>query len=201
LKKVTLILLINFVLVSNVFSYTVITDPNVFYVFFEKPAKVIDFTELKDGTSYNNISGRVEPDTFKVSEPDCKDTRAGDLKALTVGPGAFSNAWFFQGTDPVQVHSFCDTILWFDQAFVIRSCGLIKEYQQVTTVWLCQQTLSDHNLLRCTPIKDLWVLFRILPKKLFLYLRTFTLYSVLKRSFQRRPLSLNRRSHSWPKLK
>jgi hypothetical protein len=115
LKKVTLILLTNFVLVSNVFSYTVITDPNVFYVFFEKPAKVIDFTELKDGTSYNNISGRFEPDTFKVSEPDCKDTRAGDLKALTVGPGAFSNAWFFQGADPVQVHSFCDTILWFDQ--------------------------------------------------------------------------------------
>ncbi len=115
MKKVTLILLINFVLVSNVFSYTVITDPNVFYVFFEKPAKVIDFTELKDGTSYSNISGRVEPDTFKVSEPDCRDTRAGDLKALTVGPGAFSNAWFFQGTDPVQVHSFCDTILWFDQ--------------------------------------------------------------------------------------
>ena len=115
MKKVTLILLINFVLVSNVFSYTVITDPNVFYVFFEKPAKVIDFTELKDGTSYNNISGRVEPDTFKVSKPDCKNTRAGDLKALTVGPGAFSNAWSFQGADPVQGHSFCDTILWFDQ--------------------------------------------------------------------------------------
>ena len=59
MKKVTLILLINLALASNVFSYSVITDPNVFYAFFEKPAKVIDFAELKDGTSYNNIPGRL----------------------------------------------------------------------------------------------------------------------------------------------
>ncbi len=115
MKKVTLILLINFVLASNVFSYTVITDPNVFYAFFEKPAKVIDFAELKDGTSYNNISGKFEPDSFKVSEPGCINDRAGDFKALTVGPSAFSNTWSFQGADPVQTHSFCDSILWFDQ--------------------------------------------------------------------------------------
>jgi len=114
-KKVTLIIFVYFALASNVFSYTVITDPNVFFAFFEKPAKVIDFTELKDGTAYNNISGRFEPDTFKVSEPDCIDTRAGNFKALTVGPNAFSNAWSFQGADPVQAHSFCDAVLWFDQ--------------------------------------------------------------------------------------
>jgi len=114
-KKVTLIILINFALASNVFSYTVIADPSVFYAFFEKPAIVIDFAELKDGTSYNNILGRYEPDTFKVSEPDCINNHAGDFKSLTVWPSAFSNAWSFQGVDSVQAHSFCDAILWLDQ--------------------------------------------------------------------------------------
>ena len=124
MKKVTLIILINFVLASNVFSYAVITDPNVFYAFFEKPAKVIDFTELKDGTSYNNIPGRLEPDTLKVSEPDCMNNQAGDIKALTVWSNAFSNAWFFRGSDPVQTHSFHDAILWFDQGITTGDCSM-----------------------------------------------------------------------------
>jgi hypothetical protein len=123
-KKVTLIILINFALASNVFSYAVITDPNVFYAFFEKPAKVIDFTKLKDGTSYNNIPGRFEPDTFKVSEPDCINNHAGDLKALTVWPSAFSNTWSFLGADPVQAHSFGDAILWFDQGISTGDCNM-----------------------------------------------------------------------------
>jgi hypothetical protein len=123
-KKVTLIILINFVLASNVFSYAVITNPNVFYTFFEKPAKVIDFTKLKDGTSYNNIPGRFEPGTFKVSEPDCINNHAGDLNALTVWPSAFSNAWSFLGADPVQAHSFCDAILWFDQGISTGDCSM-----------------------------------------------------------------------------
>ena len=115
MKKVTLIILINFVLASNVFSYTVITDPNVFYAFFEKPAEVIDFTVLKDGTSYNGIPDGFEPNSPKASETDCINSRAGDFKSLTVEPSAFSNAWSFQGAEPVQAHSFCDAILWFDQ--------------------------------------------------------------------------------------
>jgi hypothetical protein len=123
-KKVTLIILINFALASNVFSYAVITDPNVFYAFFEKPAKIIDFTKLKDGTSYKNIPGRFEPDTFKVSELDCIKNHAGDLKALTVWPTAFSNAWSFLGVDPVQAHAFGDVILWFDQGISTGDCNM-----------------------------------------------------------------------------
>ena len=115
MKKVTFIILINFVLASNVFSYTVITDPNVFYTFFEKPAKIIDFSELKDGSSYRSLPGRFERDTFETSESDCINTHAEDLKALKVGPSAFSNAWSFLGAEPVQAHAFCDEILWFDQ--------------------------------------------------------------------------------------
>jgi len=123
-KKVTLVLLINFVLASNVFSYSVITDPNVFYAFFEKPAKVIDFTELKDGTSYNNIPGRLEPDTFEVPEPDCINNQATDIKALTVWSNAFSNAWSFRGSDPVQADAFHDEILWFDQGITTGDCSM-----------------------------------------------------------------------------
>jgi len=123
-KKVTLVLLINFVLASNVFSYSVITDPNVFYAFFEKPAKVIDFTELKDGTSYNNIPGRLEPDTFEVPEPDCINNQATDIKALTVWSNAFSKAWSFRGSDPVQADAFHDEILWFDQGITTGDCSM-----------------------------------------------------------------------------
>ena len=124
MKKVTLIILINFVLASNVFSYAVITDPNVFYAFFEKPAKVIDFTELKDGTSYNNIPGRLEPDTIDEAEPDCINNQAEDIKALTVWSNAFSNAWSFRGSDPVQAHSLRDAILWFDQGITTGDCSM-----------------------------------------------------------------------------
>ncbi len=124
MKKVTLILLINLALASNVFSYSVITDPNVFYAFFEKPAKVIDFAELKDGTSYNNIPGRLEPDTSKVPEPDCITNQPKGIKALTVWSNAFSNAWSFRGSDPVQAHSLGDAILWFDQGITTGDCSM-----------------------------------------------------------------------------
>ena len=115
MKKSILIIFINFVLVSNVFSYTVITDPSVFYTFFENPAKVLDFTELKDGTLYTNIQDRSGSNQIKASETDCINHRPEDLNAMTVGPGAFSNAWSFLGSDPEHTHSFCNTILWFDQ--------------------------------------------------------------------------------------
>ena len=115
MKKVALILLIIVMPASNAFSYTVITDPSVFYAFYEKPAKVLDFTELKDGTSYSHIQGRSEPEPIRTLESDCINHRPGDLKTLTVGPDAFSNAWSFLGSDPEQAQSFCDAILWFDQ--------------------------------------------------------------------------------------
>ena len=115
MKKVALIIFINIVLASNVFSYAVITDPDVFYAFFEKPARIIDFTELKDGTSYHNIPAIFEPDSWTVSEPGCINNRTEDKRALTVWPNAFSNDWFFQGSDPLKNNHFCDAIIWFDQ--------------------------------------------------------------------------------------
>jgi hypothetical protein len=124
------------VVASNVFAYTAITDPNVFYSFFEKPAKIIDFAELKDGTSYDNITDRVEPDIPEASEPNCINNHTGYLNALTVGPSAFSNTWSFQGAEPVQAQSFCDAVLWFDQGIstgdynlaVSTTAGLSKPF-------------------------------------------------------------------------
>jgi hypothetical protein len=163
-------------LASNVFAYTVITDPSVFYAFFEKPASVIDFTKLKDGTSYDSIPGKFEPDTFKVAEPDCINNHTEDFQLLGL---------------------FGELIRCTHTLFVMLSCGLIKEYQPVTSIWLCQQMPDAHSPSQCTQTKDLWVLFRIPPKKLFSYLKIFTLYSVLKQSSQRRHLSLKRRLHFW----
>jgi hypothetical protein len=114
-KKVILTILINFAVASNVFAYTVIKDPNVFYSFFEKPANIIDFAELKDGTLYGNLTDRVEADILEASGPNCINNRAGNLNALTVGPSAFSNTWSFLGAEPVKAQSFCDAVLWFDQ--------------------------------------------------------------------------------------
>ena len=115
MKKIVLTILMNFAVASNVCAYTAIKDPNVFYSFFEKPAKIIDFAELKDGTLYGNVTDRVELDIPETSEPNCINNRAGNLNALTVGPSAFSNTWSFQGVEPVQAQNFCDAVLWFDQ--------------------------------------------------------------------------------------
>ena len=115
MKKVTLIILINLALVSHSFSYTAITDPDLFYSFFENPTKIIDFTELKDGTSFNNISKTFELHISKASELDCISSRAENFNALTVRSSAFSNTWYFQGAESVQTHGFCNAVLWFDQ--------------------------------------------------------------------------------------
>ena len=115
MKKVAFIFVMDFLLASSAFSYTIITDPNVFYAFFEKPKEIIDFTKLKDGTSYVSIQEQFRSNASHAYEPDCINSRQSDFEALTVFPGAFSDEWSFKGADPQKDYSFCDTILWFDQ--------------------------------------------------------------------------------------
>ena len=115
MKKAVLILPLVLLLASNAFSFTVITDPNVFYAFYEKPTEVINFTELKDGTPYATIQAKLKSNASHSSEPECLTSRTGDIEALTVLPGAFSKVWSFKGADPENTYAFCDTILWFDQ--------------------------------------------------------------------------------------
>jgi hypothetical protein len=110
-----------FQLTPVAFSYTMITDPNVFYSFFEKPKKVIEFRELRDGTSYEDISQRLKPNTFYAAQPNCLIVGTGDddsirgLEALAVRPNAFSKSWSFMGADPKRPNSLCRVVIWFDQ--------------------------------------------------------------------------------------
>jgi len=121
LKKLVLSLFVGLLQTQSVFAYTMITDPSVFYSFFEKPKKVIEFRELRDGTSYDNISHRLKPNAFYAAEPNClivgtgEDDPAGGLEALAVRPNAFSKSWSFMGADPKKPNSFCRVVIWFDQ--------------------------------------------------------------------------------------
>jgi hypothetical protein len=110
-----------FQLTPGAFSYTMITDPSVFYSFFEKPKKVIEFRELRDGTSYDHISHRLKPNSFYAAQPNClivgtgDDDSTGGLEALAVRPNAFSKNWSFMGADPKKPNTFCEVVIWFDQ--------------------------------------------------------------------------------------
>jgi hypothetical protein len=121
LKKLVYILLIGYVLVPRVFSYSIITDPDVFYSFFEKPMTTIEFTKLKDGTSYDKIRYRIIPDLFTVSEPQCSTINNGDMhftgshNKIPVRSDAFSDDWSFSARDLQRPDVSCEAVIWFNQ--------------------------------------------------------------------------------------
>ena len=115
MKKAGFIFSIILFLAPNAFSFTMITDPQVFYAFFEKPTKTINFTELKDGTSYGTLQRQLASKISPDSESDCLNPSGAGLEAVPVLPGAFSDHWFFKGGDPANPSFSCDLILWFDQ--------------------------------------------------------------------------------------
>ena len=135
MKKMCLAMVICFVVVPSAFSYTIISDPNVFYSFFEKPKKIIEFTNLKDGTPYDGIPDKFRPNKYYVSEPDCliigtgEYDKAGGFEALAVRPGSFSNAWSFMGADPNKEGTYCEAVIWFDHGI---STGSYKMMVSVT---------------------------------------------------------------------
>jgi len=108
-------------IVPRVFSFSVITDSDVFYSFFEKPLTTIEFTKLKDGTSYEKIQNRNRPGTFIVSQPQCsiiaKGNRhaAGSNSSISVRSDAFSDNWTFSARDLKRPQLSCEAVLWFNQ--------------------------------------------------------------------------------------
>jgi hypothetical protein len=108
-------------MVPRVFSYSIITDPDVFYSFFEKPMITIEFTELKDGTSYEKIRYRIKPGTFTVSEPQCSTIGKGDIhftgsgNSISVRSDAFSDNWSFSARDLKRPEVSCEAVIWFNQ--------------------------------------------------------------------------------------
>ena len=121
MKKLILILFISFMMVPRVFSYSIITDPDVFYSFFEKPLTTIEFTNLKDGTFYEKIQYRIKPDTAAVSEPQCSMIGKGDIhpagseNSISVRSDAFSDDWSFSARDIKKPEISCEAVIWFNQ--------------------------------------------------------------------------------------
>jgi len=121
LKKIGFIILISFMMVPKVFSFSIITDPDVFYSFFEKPLTTIEFTKLKNGTSYEKIRYRNKPDPFIVSQPQCSIIGNGDIHAaggnnsISVRSDAFSDDWTFSARDLKRPEVSCEAVVWFNQ--------------------------------------------------------------------------------------
>jgi len=121
LKKLAIIFLISFMMVPQGFSYSIITDSAVFYSFFEKPMTTIEFSELKDGTSYATVRYRIQPGPPAESEPRCTIIGNGDIhftgshNNISVRSDAFSDDWSFSAMDLKQPQVSCEAILWFNQ--------------------------------------------------------------------------------------
>jgi hypothetical protein len=121
LKKIVLIILISFMMVPGAFSYSIITDSAVFYSFFEKPMTTIEFSKLKDGTSYANIRYKIKPDPLAGSQPRCSFIGKGDIhftgsnNNISVRSDAFSDDWSFSAMDLKRPQVSCEAVIWFNQ--------------------------------------------------------------------------------------
>lgn len=105
---------------QGAFSYTII-DVDLFYAFFEKPNKVIDFNELKDGSPIIKFSERYQLNTIYAAKPDClvpgksDESSFAGLEGIAIQPDAFSDDWSFMVVDPKKPDTFCAAVFWFDQ--------------------------------------------------------------------------------------
>mgnify|MGYP003565263386 CR=1 FL=1 len=117
MRKLVSALLLCLLPAQNAFSFSIITDSNLFYSFFAKPQKVIDFTKLKDGTSISQITHRRGLNSINKAPPDCLGIGRGDenRRRAAVLADAFSDDWSFTAADSDRSEEFCRAIIWFDQ--------------------------------------------------------------------------------------
>jgi hypothetical protein len=127
MRRLALALVIFILSASTASSYTLITNPELFYSKYQSPRTVIDFTELKDGTAIENLLIGYTPPTFLVSNSTDTCLMPADEKAeddspatLAVSSQAFSDDWSFHGADPARPGLFCELIRWFVQGI---TCG------------------------------------------------------------------------------
>ncbi len=132
MKKLPLALVTVFLLASTASSYTVITDPNVFYSRYASPKQIIEFMQLKDGTSIENISNGSVPKTSLISDSNDNciipaGEKDGDDSpvSLTVNSDAFSDHWYFRGAHPATPGLFCEVIIWFDQGITSGKYNMV----------------------------------------------------------------------------
>ncbi len=121
MKKLIIVLAVSFLMLPQAFSYSIIRDPDLFYSFFEKPMMTIDFTALKDGTSYEKVRYRIDAEPAVVSEPQCDIYSNSDIHltegatGISVRPDAFSNEWQFSARNLITPDVSCEAVLWFNQ--------------------------------------------------------------------------------------
>jgi hypothetical protein len=130
-KKLIIILAVSFLVLPNAFSYSIITDPDVFYSFFEKPMTTIEFSELKDGTLYEKIRYRIKPDMLAGSEPQCSIIGKSDIdfagsgNSISVRSDAFSDDWSFSARDLNRPDMACEAVIWFNQGISAGGAKII----------------------------------------------------------------------------
>ena len=120
MRRLILTLMMLLLSAQGGFAYTII-DVNLFYAFYEKPNKVIDFTEFKDGSTITEISGEFQLNLMYQAKPDCLASDQSDqnsseaLDAIALQPDAFSDDWSFKAVSENRSDTFCEAVLWFDQ--------------------------------------------------------------------------------------
>lgn len=108
-------------IVPRAFSFSIITDPDLFYSLFEKPLSTIEFTKLKNGTSYEKIKFGKNPNAFIVSNTECAIFGKGSIyyagveNRISVRSDAFSDHWSFSTTDRDRPEITCNAVMWFSQ--------------------------------------------------------------------------------------
>jgi hypothetical protein len=129
---------IGLVLAQSAFSYSVISDPDLFYAFFIKPKLIIEFNQLKDGTGFGDTPHELKSNNLFAGNQDCPAMSSGETglaaheTQLAIRPYAFSNAWHFMGVDPNNSESFCNSVLWVDDGISTGShqMAVIAAYGQ-----------------------------------------------------------------------
>jgi hypothetical protein len=112
---------LGFLLAPSASSYTIISDSNLFYSFFEKPKNVIEFKKLKDGTSVAKISEAFQVNTIYKPKLNCflagksEYIRFGEFEGIAVRSNAFSDDWSFMVVNPTRPQTSCEAVIWFDQ--------------------------------------------------------------------------------------
>ena len=120
LRRLILALMLVLLSAPGGFSYTII-DVNLFYAFYEKPNKVIDFTEFKDGSTITEISGEFQLNLMYQAKPDCLasgpsgQTSPEALDTIALQSDAFSDDWSFKAVSEKKPDAYCEAVLWFDQ--------------------------------------------------------------------------------------
>jgi hypothetical protein len=116
---------------ATAFSASMVKDPDLFYSVFKNPDTVIDFLELKDGTSFDKIPESYTPKTQYLDNPDNlivytgESDGKGGFSMIAVRPQAFSDGWSFKGGHPSKPKVFREQVVWFDQGITAGSFEII----------------------------------------------------------------------------